>query len=778
MGNVTNKTSASAVGVDDFEFLFLVGKGAFGKVWKVRKKDTGKIYAMKILRKKEVLEQNLVEHTNLERDIMAVFGSHPFIINLYFAFQTADKLHFVLDYLSGGSLFYHLSNHDGPFPEHVVAFYAAEIIVGLETLHKNNIVYRDLKLENILLDTDGHIRLTDFGLSAKLEQNRLIHSFSGTALYLAPEILMDRGEGHGKSVDWWSLGVLIHVMLTQEPPFWSENNRALFDMIMRQDVNLENKILSREAISLLRGLLVKDWRRRLGCGIAGPDEIKAHPFFRHIDWNKLLKKKITPPLRPQPDQEVQEIEFDGVAAVHDESIPNVGGVRKDPILKKHRAAFADFSFISDRPPPNMPKVQLNLPADSSLGEANRIAAGVEAQPQQLNPSRYATPVEPIESPAHQRKPFWIPDKDATDCTICHLPFTTLRRRHHCRQCGKIFCNTCSSKRIKLVELGYPNPVRVCDLCFHTRHPDLPVISEEERQRLLEKERSAEEAKQNNVPTITTSTSNTTTTTTATATATATAIPVNVVSSIPTKEPGGEEKRQTNLPVAFSDLDEDSNSPDLAPLPLYRSPILVNNFLTEEGFPKKQNSSSGRPTSLPPVNKPSDPDTNGKSRANRSTVHGSEELISATIAAVLSPPDTPLAGAASPTRIVSSGQSSGVASPTPESDDDEYPLSDDSSAGGSAIGARGKRQRSPLIGRRRTVKEPIEPSSISSPPSEPEDEGRALAQAAQAAALASAAERLKLVSLSSPISPVNPNTSPRDEDPSSTLQPEAETPTQS
>jgi serine/threonine protein kinase len=143
MGNVSNRQSnSSSATLEDFELLFLVGKGAFGKVWKVKKKDSGKIYAMKVLKKIEVLEQNLVEHTNLERDIMAVFGTHPFIINLHYAFQTQDRLHFVLDYLPGGSLFYHLSRHEGPFPESVVVFYAAEIILGLETLHKANIVYR------------------------------------------------------------------------------------------------------------------------------------------------------------------------------------------------------------------------------------------------------------------------------------------------------------------------------------------------------------------------------------------------------------------------------------------------------------------------------------------------------------------------------------------------------------------------------------------------------------------------------------------------------------
>jgi len=572
MGNVglTNKpTSASNLTVDDFEFLFLVGKGAFGKVWKVQKKDTGKIYAMKMLKKREVLEQNLVEHTNLERDIMAVFGSHPFIINLYFAFQTADKLHFVLDYLPGGSLFYHLSNHEGPFPESVVVFYTAEIMVGLETLHKNNIVYRDLKLENILLDSEGHIKLTDFGLSAKLEQNRLIHSFSGTALYLAPEILMDRGEGHGKSVDWWSLGVLIHVMLTQEPPFWSENNRALFDMIMRQDVSFDSKYLSREATSLLRGLLTKDWRKRLGCGAQGPDEIKAHPFFGQMDWGKLIKKKITPPIRPA-DQDVQEIDFDSAGTViGDESMPSVNAVRRDPILKKHKAAFADFSFVSDRPPPNMQKVNLNLPQDSSIApDPSRMTDGSKVSPTNNR----------IDSPTPNRKPSWIPDKEVSDCNLCHFPFTTLRRRHHCRQCGKIYCNACSSKRVKIPEFGYFSPVRICDICFQMRHPDLPLISSEERARLLAQESGAERSTSppRKPPQVETNT-----------------LPSVATTPSPSSDPipTGIEKKDTGRPIpqptALSEsFDLDSDSPDTRPLPSYRSPLLDTNFLSDEAY--KQN----------------------------------------------------------------------------------------------------------------------------------------------------------------------------------------------
>jgi len=275
-------------------------------VWQVKKKDTGEIYAMKVLKKADIIKQKLIKHINLERDIMVELGNHPFIITLHWAFQTEDKLYFVLDYVNGGSLFHHLRLHKGGFPEERVRFYASEIILALETLHQKNIVYRDLKLENILIDGHGHIRLTDFGLSHKMPKDGNIHSFSGTAAYIAPEIISDAGEGHGKSVDWWSFGVLLHLLFFQEPPFWADDERALLKKIVTDKVQLKNTDkLSPDAISLLRGLLTRDSKYRLGCGPDGTSEdtkpIKSHPFFSPIDWDLLFQKKYTPPWIPELD---------------------------------------------------------------------------------------------------------------------------------------------------------------------------------------------------------------------------------------------------------------------------------------------------------------------------------------------------------------------------------------------------------------------------------------------------------------------------------------------
>ena len=192
---------------------------------------------MKSLKKDAVIEENLIEHTIVEREIMLSMGHHPFIVNLDFAFQTDTDLYFVLEYVGGGSLMT-LLRRSPELKESQVKFYAGEILLGLEALHMSNIVYRDLKLENVLIGSDGHCVLTDFGLSAKLKpEQSTVRSFSGTAIYLAPEILTDdEGVGHGKSVDWWGFGVLLHILFTGAPPFWSENHKDLYQF-EKQNLN-------------------------------------------------------------------------------------------------------------------------------------------------------------------------------------------------------------------------------------------------------------------------------------------------------------------------------------------------------------------------------------------------------------------------------------------------------------------------------------------------------------------------------------------------------------
>jgi serum/glucocorticoid-regulated kinase 2 len=204
------------VEVDDFTLLKMVGRGGFGKVYLARKVDDGQVFAMKILKKSHILQRRQVAHTVTERDVLARLN-HPFIVNLHFAFQTSSKLHLVLDYCSGGELFYHLRKA-GRFQEVNVAFYAAEAALALQYLHCHGVIYRDLKPENVLLDEAGHIKLADFGLAKEgMFEGKYTSSFCGSADYLAPEVISS--EPYNNAVDWWSLGCLVYELIVGFPPF-------------------------------------------------------------------------------------------------------------------------------------------------------------------------------------------------------------------------------------------------------------------------------------------------------------------------------------------------------------------------------------------------------------------------------------------------------------------------------------------------------------------------------------------------------------------------------
>lgn len=287
----------SKVGLKDFTLLKVIGRGSFGKVLLVRKKDDGLLYAMKVLSKLNVLKRNQLEHTKTERNVLE-FIHHPFIVSLRFAFQTNANLYLVLDYCSGGELFFHLGR-ESKFTEERVRFYAAEIILALEHLHELGVVYRDLKPENVLLDSKGHVSLTDFGLSKEgINDNKSAHSFCGTPEYLAPEIL--QRSGHGQAADWWSLGALLFEMLTGIPPFYSRDRDRLFAKILKAKLRIP-QFLSADASDLLEKLLTRDASTRLGSE-KGAYEIKRHPWFRQVDWEAVLLKKVIPPFKPHSSE--------------------------------------------------------------------------------------------------------------------------------------------------------------------------------------------------------------------------------------------------------------------------------------------------------------------------------------------------------------------------------------------------------------------------------------------------------------------------------------------
>jgi RAC serine/threonine-protein kinase len=262
-------------------------------VFLAKEKITGEIFALKVLRKDFVVRRNQVEHTKTERSVLG-YMNHPFIVGMKMAFQSKEKLYFVLDYCPGGELFYHLGRG---FPEHQARFYAAEIVLAISYVHQLDIIYRDLKPENVLLDALGHVRLTDFGLSKEGISNSSsgANSFCGTPDYLAPEIANECG--HGRAVDWWSLGALLYEMLWGLPPFFREDKNEVIQKVKTESVKLPPS-LSPPAKKVLSGLLTRDPDKRLGSGPTDAEEIKVHKFFSVIDWEELATGNMSPPMRP------------------------------------------------------------------------------------------------------------------------------------------------------------------------------------------------------------------------------------------------------------------------------------------------------------------------------------------------------------------------------------------------------------------------------------------------------------------------------------------------
>lgn len=285
---------AGKLKIEDFELLKVVGKGSFGKVMQVRKKDTNRIYALKTIRKAHIISRSEVAHTLAERSVLAQINN-PFIVPLKFTFQSPEKLYFVLAFVNGGELFHHLQKEQR-FDVNRSRFYTAELLCALECLHGFNVIYRDLKPENILLDYQGHIALCDFGLcKLDMKDEDRTNTFCGTPEYLAPELLM--GNGYNKTVDWWTLGVLLYEMLTGLPPFYDENTNEMYRKILSEPLHFPgHDVVPPAAKDLLTKLLNRDPQQRLGAN--GSAEIKAHPFFHAIDWRKLLQRKYEPAFKP------------------------------------------------------------------------------------------------------------------------------------------------------------------------------------------------------------------------------------------------------------------------------------------------------------------------------------------------------------------------------------------------------------------------------------------------------------------------------------------------
>ncbi|XP_053674358.1 uncharacterized protein LOC128724661 [Anopheles nili] len=338
--------AADRVSLEDFEMLKVLGTGAYGTVYMVRKLtgvDKNKIYAMKVLKKGIVsLKKKTAEHTRTERQVLEAIQDAPFLVTMHYAFQTDSKLYLILDYVIGGELFTHLCQKHS-FSESEVQIYIAEIIVAIEYLHKLGIVYRDIKLENILIDVDGHVVLTDFGLSRELlYENERTHSFCGTVEYMAPEILRSSQLiGHDSTVDWWSVGVLTFELLTGGSPFSSEATPETTRRILETDAVIPENI-SPEATDFIRKLLVKDPKRRLGSGKNDAADLKSHPFMQSINWSRLIKKQLNSPFPPVVEDELDTRNFSA-------EFTNQEAVEKPCAAPKNAdRLFRGYSYVSPK----------------------------------------------------------------------------------------------------------------------------------------------------------------------------------------------------------------------------------------------------------------------------------------------------------------------------------------------------------------------------------------------------------------------------------------------
>lgn len=287
-----------ALGPRDFEFVKVLGRGAFAKVYLVRGKGSNrdKWYALKAYNKQAIVQKNQAQYIHTEKAALQACSDHPYIVTLYFAFQSQDRLFLVMDYCGGGDLLSALTRKKA-FTEPEAAFYIGEIALALSHLHSKNIVFRDLKPENVVMDLEGHCLLTDFGISKEgIKDHTSANTFCGSPMYLAPEMLSR--SGHGFALDWYSVGALLFELLTGLPPFYTNDKKQLFHNILRGHLVIP-EYLSPNARDLIQRLLHRDPKQRLGSGPTGDREIFDHPFFAGVDWDKMKARKLSPPFRPK-----------------------------------------------------------------------------------------------------------------------------------------------------------------------------------------------------------------------------------------------------------------------------------------------------------------------------------------------------------------------------------------------------------------------------------------------------------------------------------------------
>lgn len=292
--------------IDDFDVGVTLGTGSFGRVRFAIHRTTGKRCAIKMLKKAEVMKFQQVEHMISEKEILTMLSKdpHPFMVNLLATFNDKKYIFMVLDYVIGGEFFTHLRSA-GCFDSNTARFYAGQVTLIFESLHNKDIIYRDLKPENLLLDKDGYLKLTDFGFAKKVEFKT--YTLCGTPEYIAPEVLLNKG--HGKGVDWWTLGILMYEMLTGDPPFVDVDPMGIYQKILGGRLTFP-KSYDKGAKSLTKKFLTHDLTKRYGCLKNGTKDVKRAKWFADFDWNGMIRKELDPPIIPKVENDNDTSNFE------------------------------------------------------------------------------------------------------------------------------------------------------------------------------------------------------------------------------------------------------------------------------------------------------------------------------------------------------------------------------------------------------------------------------------------------------------------------------------
>jgi len=335
--------SDAGMGLDSFHFVAVLGRGHFGKVILARYKNTGEYFAIKALKKGDIIARDEVESLLAEKRIFEVANSmrHPFLVNLFSCFQTKSHVCFVMEYAAGGDLMMHI--HADVFTEPRTVFYTACVVLGLQYLHENKIIYRDLKLDNLLLDTEGYVKIADFGLCKEgMGYGDRTGTFCGTPEFLAPEVLTETS--YTRAVDWWGLGVLIFEMLVGESPFPGDDEEEVFDSIVNDEVRYP-RFLSLEAIAIMRRLLRKNPERRLGASERDAEDVKKQAFFRNVSWEDLLMRRVPPPFVPTITGLEDVSNFDEEFTSEKPKLTPPKEARE--LTADEQLLFQDFTYLAD-----------------------------------------------------------------------------------------------------------------------------------------------------------------------------------------------------------------------------------------------------------------------------------------------------------------------------------------------------------------------------------------------------------------------------------------------